>query len=84
MNEQSDKVLRHVEHCIDNVRWGIQCRADVTPYFFERTVEPGAGRHVPRLVVRRPAKCRNIQTLEKYLAEDLHLAEPEPELHTGH
>jgi hypothetical protein len=81
MNEAPDKVLRHLRHCIDNVRWGIHCHSDVTPYFFEKTIEAG-GKHVPRLRVRRPAMCRNIGSLEKYLAEDLHLAEPEPHMHS--
>lgn len=75
MKEHGDKMLRHVAHCIDNVRWGIQCHSDVTPYFFEKTAESGGGRNMPRLAVRRPAKCRNIHSLEKYLAEDLNLAD---------
>ncbi|MCJ1309574.1 hypothetical protein MMC25_003234 [Agyrium rufum] len=59
------KVLRHVEHCIDNMRWGIHCNADVTPYLFERWIAPDE-KPRPRLNLRKPAKCRNIEDMYEY------------------
>lgn len=63
------RLLRHVEHCIDNIRWGIHCNADVTPYLLERYV--GAdGKSRPRLSAARQAKCLDIDDMYEYAQEN--------------
>ena len=63
------RLRRHVEHCIDNMRWGIHCNADVTPYLLERHVGAN-GKPYPKVSPRRPAKCRNIDDMYKYADEN--------------
>src|SRR4051794_31217469 len=63
------RLLRHVEHCIDNMRWGIHCNADVTPHLLERVVGDD-GKSRPRLSPARPAKCINIDDMYAYAQEN--------------
>ncbi|KAH8898710.1 hypothetical protein GQ53DRAFT_816941 [Thozetella sp. PMI_491] len=63
------KLQRHTLHCVDNMRWGFECTADVTPYLFEK-VTAKDGKTFPILRVRRPAKCRSWEDLQRYAMEN--------------
>lgn len=64
-NVDDGRLRQHVDHCVDNIRWGIHCVADVTPYLFEKHIGDN-GIPYPLLSPRRPAKCRNIDHMYKY------------------
>ena len=67
-NQDADRVKSHVEHCLDNIRWGIDCNSDVTPYLIKQRVDADGSRHV-QLDVQKAAKCRDIDTMQIYAAD---------------